>query len=228
VPILDVLHPPGEDDIMLIVMPLLRSLDSPPFDTVGEAVDFFTQIFEVRSHIFYSHVNAHYIQGMQFLHEHRIAHRSVATSFLPIFDYIMSHRDGNRNNIMMDASAMYPDMWHPNKSDRKRDFTGKAFHYTRTQKPPKYYIVDFGISRQYVADELPIQERITQGGDKSVPEHQGQATHADPFMTDVYYIGNLISTNFLKVSPAQFGYHDTHHHPRISADLALLSLWYTT
>jgi hypothetical protein len=100
---------------------------------------------------------------------------------------------------MMDASSMYPDMYHPIKTDRKRDYTGKAFYYTRTQKPPKYYIVDFGISRRYTAEQLPVQETIVQGGDKSVPEHQGTVTHADPFMADVYYIGNLIRTNFLQV-----------------------------
>jgi hypothetical protein len=51
VPIFDVLHPPGEDDTVLIVMPLLRSFDSPPFDTVGEVVDFFTQILEVQTFV---------------------------------------------------------------------------------------------------------------------------------------------------------------------------------
>lgn len=35
----------GED---VLVMPLLRPIFDPPFDTIGEAVDFFSQIFEVR------------------------------------------------------------------------------------------------------------------------------------------------------------------------------------
>lgn len=35
----------GED---LLVMPFLRPIFNPPFDTIGEAVDFFSQIFEVR------------------------------------------------------------------------------------------------------------------------------------------------------------------------------------
>jgi hypothetical protein len=49
VPIYDVLQPPGEEDLNLIVMPLLRPFNDPPFETIGETVDFFAQIFEVRS-----------------------------------------------------------------------------------------------------------------------------------------------------------------------------------
>lgn len=37
----------GENGEDIIVMPLLRTFDSPPFETMGEAVEYFTQIFEV-------------------------------------------------------------------------------------------------------------------------------------------------------------------------------------
>jgi hypothetical protein len=47
VPIYEVLKVPGEDDKVILVMPLLRDWDSPPFETVGEGVDFFQQLFEV-------------------------------------------------------------------------------------------------------------------------------------------------------------------------------------
>ena len=47
VPIYDVLQDPYDDDIAIIVMPLLRCYNNPRFDTVGEAVSFFSQIFEV-------------------------------------------------------------------------------------------------------------------------------------------------------------------------------------
>jgi hypothetical protein len=42
----DVLQVPDDDDEILIVMDLLRKYDDPKFETVGEAVDFFGQIFE--------------------------------------------------------------------------------------------------------------------------------------------------------------------------------------
>jgi hypothetical protein len=47
VPILDVLQVPGEPDEVLLVMPLLYENELPPFETIGEVVDFFRQIFEV-------------------------------------------------------------------------------------------------------------------------------------------------------------------------------------
>lgn len=47
VPIFQVLNVP-ETDTAILVMPLLRQFDDPPFETVGETVEFFRQIFEVR------------------------------------------------------------------------------------------------------------------------------------------------------------------------------------
>jgi hypothetical protein len=51
VPVYEVLSPPTEDDAFFLVMPRLSPCNSPPFETIGEAVDFFTQIFEVGSHL---------------------------------------------------------------------------------------------------------------------------------------------------------------------------------
>jgi hypothetical protein len=47
VPIYDVLEIPDHPDFQLLVMPLLRGFDDPPIETIGEAVSFFRQIFEV-------------------------------------------------------------------------------------------------------------------------------------------------------------------------------------
>lgn len=49
VPTYDVLHTPDDDDIAIIVTPLLRPYDDPRFDTIGEIVEFFRQIFEVEN-----------------------------------------------------------------------------------------------------------------------------------------------------------------------------------
>ncbi|GBE80573.1 hypothetical protein SCP_0302880 [Sparassis crispa] len=59
VPIYDVLRLPDDEDIALLVMPLLRGYNDPRIQTIGEAVDFFRQIFE----------------GLQFMHENHVAHR---------------------------------------------------------------------------------------------------------------------------------------------------------
>jgi hypothetical protein len=49
VPIYDVLEVPGDDNLVIIVMPLLRDATDPFFDTVGEVVDCVHQLLEVRS-----------------------------------------------------------------------------------------------------------------------------------------------------------------------------------
>jgi len=47
VPIYEVLQLPDDDDKIILVMPLLREYYNPRFDTVGEVVEFFRQVFEV-------------------------------------------------------------------------------------------------------------------------------------------------------------------------------------
>lgn len=49
VPIYDVLEVPDTENLMILVMPLLRNVTDPCFDTVGEVVDCIHQLFEVRS-----------------------------------------------------------------------------------------------------------------------------------------------------------------------------------
>jgi len=104
-------------------------------------------------------------------------------------------------NIMMDASAMYPDGYHPQEPWRKRDLSGLANHYTRTQRPPKYYLIDFGLSTQYDTRDPPPMERVIRGADRSVPEFEITNDHGplpcNPFPIDIYYVGNMIRTDFL-------------------------------
>ena len=47
IPIHDVFSVPDDKDKMVMVMPLLREYTSPPFGTIGEAVECFRQLFEV-------------------------------------------------------------------------------------------------------------------------------------------------------------------------------------
>lgn len=103
-------------------------------------------------------------------------------------------------NIMMDASSMYPESYHPLNISMKRNYNGSARHFTRTQRPPRYYLTDFGISRRYSPTARPPLEDPIWGGDKTVPEFQTSNDPRDPFPTDVYYLGNMIRQNFLLVS----------------------------
>ncbi|KAF9480289.1 hypothetical protein BDN70DRAFT_622115 [Pholiota conissans] len=126
--------------------------------------------------------------GIQFLHHNHIA-----------------HRDCTGLNVMMDGSEMYPKGFHPREPDYNPTFTGSAQQkYTRTQRPPKYYWIDFGLSaRLDPADEHPLLP-ILRGNDKSVPEHQDpdyQTQFADPYATDIYHLGNLIREYFTEGDP---------------------------
>ena len=104
----------------------------------------------------------------------------------------------------MDASNLYIDPFHPVNQHRKRDFSGYARFKTRTERPPRYCLIDFGLSRRYNsivnALDLPVW-----GGDRQVPEFVEYDRPHNPFPTDVFYIGNAIKKDFLDVR--SFFYH---------------------
>ncbi|KAI0245155.1 hypothetical protein BJV78DRAFT_1140876, partial [Lactifluus subvellereus] len=89
--------------------------------------------------------------GIRFMHEQNIA-----------------HRDCTATNIMFDPSSMYPEGFHPTRINRSRDFKRRAKGYTRTQRPTRYYLIDFGLSRQYSSRD--VLDEPLRGGDKSAPE----------------------------------------------------------
>ncbi|KAH9971406.1 kinase-like domain-containing protein [Lactifluus volemus] len=161
--LLDVIELPNDDPIM--VHSQLRPFNNPPFNTYGEFVVFFEHICE----------------GVQFMHEHNVA-----------------HRDCTSGNIMLDPSRMYPQSFHPVKIGRRRDFRGKAKKYTRTWRPPRYVLIDFGLSRLYDPANGPPLDYPLRGGDKSAPEHQDRKTPCNPFPTDVYYLGNLVREDYIQ------------------------------
>ncbi|KAJ6629433.1 hypothetical protein B0H10DRAFT_1776609 [Mycena sp. CBHHK59/15] len=63
IPLLDVLDPPGaKPGDKVLVMKFMHNFVEPYFDTVGEGVDFFQQVFE----------------GLKFMHDHLVAHRDIS------------------------------------------------------------------------------------------------------------------------------------------------------
>ncbi|TFY58435.1 hypothetical protein EVG20_g8153 [Dentipellis fragilis] len=157
-----------EEKTSFIVMSLLRVYDSPEFLTIGEAVDFFGQIME----------------GLVFMHENYVAHRDCCSA-----------------NVMMDPTKMYPKSFHPAETDMNKDLRGRAPHTTRTDSAPKYYLIDFGLSDRFDPQNGPWPRLSvkTHGADRSAPElNHSPLQFYDPFPTDVYYIGNLIRSDFLK------------------------------
>ncbi|KAG1792652.1 uncharacterized protein HD556DRAFT_1379030 [Suillus plorans] len=164
VPIYDVLEVPVDNHTVIIVMPLLRDIMNPSFDTVGEVVDCVHQLFE----------------GLRFMHRHHVA-----------------HRDCMQLNMLMDG-CMFIDAWHPSEQYMSEDLKRPARYRTRMQSPPKYYYIDFGISRKYEASNTnPLEDPIF-GGDKEVPEFkEDNFKPRNPFPTDVWYLGHAIQETFL-------------------------------
>jgi len=104
---------------------------------------------------------------------------------------------------MMDAPGMFPEGFHPMVPRKNRQYTGDAKHYTRTQCPPRYYWIDFGLSVKFNESERSPQVLPLQATDKTAPEFQHPSFRTvphNPFPTDIYYLGNLVRT-FMDVSP---------------------------
>ncbi|TFK74319.1 hypothetical protein BDN72DRAFT_81440 [Pluteus cervinus] len=131
--------------------------------------------------------------GLQFLHHHHIAHRDIG---IP--------------NFMMDGNEMFPEGW--NAVDGRWTPRGQKHSnaYTRTQRPPRYHFIDFGLSRRFdPSDTNPLAEPIA-GGDRTVPEFKTNKEAFNPFQTDIYYIGNTIREFIMKGTPFEYkGYYGT-------------------
>ncbi|KIK80844.1 hypothetical protein PAXRUDRAFT_216048 [Paxillus rubicundulus Ve08.2h10] len=68
-------------------------------------------------------------------------------------------------NFVVDASSLYVGALHPVASMMKQGFSGYARFRTRTQRPPRYLFMDFGLSRRYDPSvfmplEVPIWGRM--------------------------------------------------------------------
>jgi hypothetical protein len=121
--------------------------------------------------------------------------------------------DCTYENIMLDPSGMFPNSFHPVDPSKAKDFRRKAKSYSRTRRPTRYLLIDFGHSRFYdPANGPPLDEPLS-GGDKSAPEHQDGKTPCDPFPTDVYYLGNLVREDYMQVRILfhhSFGFQNTY------------------
>jgi hypothetical protein len=99
---------------------------------------------------------------------------------------------------MLDPTNMYPESFHPVDMRRSKDFRHKVKGYSRTWRPTRYLLIDFGLSRLYDPTQGPPLDQPLQGGDKSVPEHRDGKTPCNPFPTDVYYLGNLVRREYIQ------------------------------
>ncbi|KAF9252462.1 hypothetical protein L218DRAFT_951959, partial [Marasmius fiardii PR-910] len=163
IPIYEILTLSDVENMVLLVMPCLIAWNNPPFETIGEAVEFCRQMFE----------------GLQFLHEHHIAHNLTS--------------DIKNDNIMMDGRPLFDADVHPTNFMRTYDWKKLPACKSRTKRPVKYYYIDFDACEKYDPSAGSARKAEPFGGDDTVPEFwQNPGKPYDPFAVDVYRIGNVI------------------------------------
>ncbi|TFY78909.1 hypothetical protein EWM64_g5104 [Hericium alpestre] len=119
------------------------------------------------------------LKGLRFMHTNGVAHGRWAIC----------------NNIMMDATAMYPAGFHPGKTRMRPDMSGSAAYYSRSQRPVTYYFTDFREARRYPTEAAPLVSPSADE-DRIEPEHEGPLLARDPFAADIYSMGKLLQTDF--------------------------------
>ncbi|KAF5326602.1 hypothetical protein D9611_000733 [Ephemerocybe angulata] len=129
--------------------------------------------------------------GFKFLHENLIAHRDIKT-----------------DNILMEATALSQEHFHLFRSDTSLDMKKNVMpKTTRTEGHPRYYIIDFGLSRRYDGTQNPPYE-ITPvyGTDTTVPEFRNLDEPHNPFPIDVYCLGNMVKIKVLGRTGENLGF----------------------
>ncbi|KAI0365113.1 hypothetical protein BV20DRAFT_784326 [Pilatotrama ljubarskyi] len=161
VAVYDVFDDPLNDSSSLMVMQYLRPYNDPELTMIGDVVEFVTQMLE----------------GLAFLHEHRVAHRDIA----PL-------------NIMMDGRPLYPGGHHPVWRDSSPDVLHELTPLLRIEHPVKYFYVDFGLSVHFQPDSSTLVLGDV-GRDAEVPELSSTVPY-DAFKADIYALGNLFDKEF--------------------------------
>jgi len=107
----------------------------------------------------------------------------------------LAHLDCTSNNIMMDASEMYPKGFHPTRKHKAPDGISSAKCISGAKRV-KYYFIDFEMSRLIKRDS-DRQMCVRQGGRNLPPEIERGAEY-DPFPVDMYYLGNVYREHVLE------------------------------
>ncbi|KAL1743040.1 hypothetical protein HDZ31DRAFT_41857 [Schizophyllum fasciatum] len=121
-----------------------------------------------------------FMEALQFMHEQNIAHRDFCT-----------------HNLMMDASQILPTSHHfAAPCLTPEGHFGLTFRDRAVVPIPEYFVIDLGLAmympngRHYVLGVY--------GQDKTVPELSWEVPY-DPFMVDIYQLGNVIVRDMLDI-----------------------------
>ena len=92
---------------------------------------------------------------------------------------------------MIQSDKICPEGFHHILDYLNPDLTKPAKYFTRTQRPSKYFIIDFGLSRQYEAGLGSPVEETMEGDDLRLQTS---------YQLDVLRTGELVREIFMDVS----------------------------
>ena len=117
IPLYEVLNVPGADNDVILVLPLLVPYDNPPMNSIGEAVEFFRQIFEVGRHYSLLNLVLTYLLGTSIhppvSHCPQVIHGPLSYISRLTYDpfqglYELEHHDGSSEYVPKDVSPAFP------------------------------------------------------------------------------------------------------------------------
>ncbi|KIM31694.1 hypothetical protein M408DRAFT_64047, partial [Serendipita vermifera MAFF 305830] len=120
-------------------------------------------------------------RGIEYMHQQGVAHRDITVG-----------------NIMMDASELYPEGFHPVRQNLSKNGMAEVVGVMRTHAPVRYYLIDFDSAIAFEKG-TPSKYKYAEGRtgrDEEVPEFKLNEPY-DPFKVDIYQFGNLLKKEFL-------------------------------
>ncbi|KZV68700.1 hypothetical protein PENSPDRAFT_753942 [Peniophora sp. CONT] len=169
--------------ISYVGMPFLRPLHRPPHDRVNDCVDLAT----------------HYLEGLVFQHEMGVTHRYVLRSLhlclLSLADRYPG--DCSLKNLLVDASALFPDGHHPIKLEFTPDYRKVVRPLPRSKDDVRDYYVDFGISSHIPSGSPSVLVTGISGRNQNV-SGLSETVPYDPFKVDIFSMGQVFEEVFTK------------------------------
>ena len=101
---------------------------------------------------------------------------------------------------MMDARPLYPEGHHPVRRNYTPDSMHRISPLSRSDRPVRYYYIDFGLSVQFPPGVSPYVLGDV-GRDAEVPE-LSEVIPYDAYKADIYALGNLFYKEFHEVCPS--------------------------
>lgn len=125
-------------------------------------------------------------EGLEFLHKNDVVHCDIASP-----------------NVLMDARPLYTEPFHPFFQTRALDGQRPLYPaYLRSQKPVRYYYIDFGYAKWFKGGE---DRKVLGWKAREQTPEQAEGIPYDPFLADVYQLGAIIRRDLIpRISTLQF------------------------